>query len=40
LAITAGGRSGRLAPSVKNEIRFVSASNVGISDQVSKKWCW
>ena len=23
-----------------NEIRFVSASSVGIRDQVSKKWCW
>jgi hypothetical protein len=37
LAITAGGRNGRLATSVKNVIRFVSASSVGISDHVSKK---
>jgi hypothetical protein len=31
-AITAGGRSGRFATSVKNEMRFVSASSVAISD--------
>ena len=39
-AITAGGRSGRLATSVKNETRFVSASNVCISDHVSRKRRW
>jgi hypothetical protein len=39
-ANTAGGRSDRLATSVKNEIRFVSARSVAISDHVSKKRCW
>jgi hypothetical protein len=39
-AITAGARSGRLATSVNMRMRFVSASSIGISDHVSRKWCW
>jgi hypothetical protein len=39
-AITAGGRSGRFATSVKNEMRSVSATSAGISDQVSRKRRW
>jgi hypothetical protein len=39
-AITAGGRSGRFATSVKNEMRFVSVSSAAVSDQVSRKRRW
>jgi hypothetical protein len=39
-AITAGGRSGRFATSVKKEMRFVSASRVATSANVSMKRLW